>query len=48
MTFLICLTWKDQPFSWGIEIENAFQSLKASIMTTPFFIHADPTKPFIF
>jgi hypothetical protein len=33
------LTWlirKDQPFSWGVEVENAFQSLKDyfTIITT--------------
>ncbi len=27
---LIWLIRKDQPFSWGVEVENAFQSLKDS------------------
>jgi hypothetical protein len=43
-------TWlirKDQPFSWGVEAKNAFQSLKASSTTTPVLIHAYPSKPFV-
>jgi hypothetical protein len=38
---------KDQPFSWGVKVENVFQSLKASFIITPFFIHVDPSKPFV-
>jgi hypothetical protein len=38
---------KDQPFSWGVEVDNAFQSLKVSFMTTPLLIHADLSKLFI-
>jgi hypothetical protein len=45
VTLLIPLTWKDQPFSWGVEVKSAFQSLKASFMTAPLLIHADPSKP---
>jgi hypothetical protein len=45
---LTWLTRKDQPFSWGVEDDNAFQSLKASFMTTtPLLIHADPSKHFV-
>jgi hypothetical protein len=38
---------KDQPFSWGVEVDNAFQYLKASFMTTPFLIHVNLYKHFI-
>jgi hypothetical protein len=38
---------EDQPFSWGVETKNAFQYLKASFTTTPFFIHVNPSKPFV-
>jgi hypothetical protein len=38
---------KDQPFSWGVEGKNVFQSLKASFTTTPLLIHEDPSKPFV-
>jgi hypothetical protein len=41
------LTWKDQPFSYGVEVENAFQSLKAFFTIAPLFIHVNPTKPFV-
>jgi hypothetical protein len=41
------LTRKDQPFSWGVESKNVFQSLKASFTTTPLLIHAYPSKPFV-
>jgi hypothetical protein len=41
------LTYKDQPFSWGVEA-NAFQSLKASFMITPLLINiVDLSKPFV-
>ncbi len=35
MTPCTCLIEKDQPFSWGVEVENAFQYLKASFKTAP-------------
>jgi hypothetical protein len=41
------LTRKDEPFSWGIEAENAFQSLKASFTIVPFLIHANLSKLFV-
>jgi hypothetical protein len=47
MTLFIHLTRKDQPFPWGVEVENAFQSLKTYFMTAPLFIHADLSKPFV-
>ncbi len=47
MALLTRLTKKDQPFSWGIETNNVFQSLKAYFTTTPLLIHQDPSKPFV-
>jgi hypothetical protein len=47
MTLLTHLTRKDQPFSWGVEVENAFQYLKASFMIAPLLIHVGPSKPFV-
>ncbi len=44
MAPFICLTKKDQPFFWGVEVDNAFQCLKASFTTTPFLTHVDPFK----
>jgi len=41
------LTEKDQTFSWGIEGDNAFQSLKTSFTTTPLFIHVNLSIPFV-
>jgi hypothetical protein len=38
---------KDQPFFGGVEANNVFQSLKASFMTSPLFIHAYISKPFV-
>jgi hypothetical protein len=38
---------KDQPFSWGVEAKNAFQSLRAFFTTAALLIHADPSKPFV-
>jgi hypothetical protein len=38
---------KDQPFSWGVEVENAFQSLKALFTIAPLFIHVNLAKPFV-
>jgi hypothetical protein len=46
-TPLTHLTRKDQPFSWGVEVENAFQFLKASFTITTLLIHVDPSKPFV-
>jgi hypothetical protein len=37
----------DQPFFCGVEVENVFQSLKVSFMTTPLLIRANPSKPFV-
>ncbi len=31
----------------GVEVNNAFQSLKAFFTTAPFLIHAKPSKPFV-
>jgi hypothetical protein len=47
VTPLIHFTQKDQPFSWGVEVENVFQSLKASFTTAPFFVHSNPFKLFV-
>jgi hypothetical protein len=47
MAFFTWLTRKDQPFSWGVEVENAFQCLHASSTTAPLLIHVDPSKPFV-
>jgi hypothetical protein len=33
---------KDQPFSWGVEVENAFQFLKVFFMIAPLLILANP------
>jgi hypothetical protein len=41
------LTRKDQPFSWGVDVENSFESLKASFTITPLLIHVDLSKPFV-
>jgi hypothetical protein len=41
------LTKKDQPFSWEVEVNNVFQSLKVFFTIAPFFIHVDPSKPFV-
>ncbi len=47
VTPLIDLIWKDQPFSWRVEAEYAFQYLKAFFMIAPLLVHVDPSKPFI-
>jgi len=47
VTLLTHLTKKDQPFSWGVEINNVFQSLKVYFRTTPLLIHEHPSKPFV-
>jgi hypothetical protein len=41
------LTKEDQPFSWGVEVDNAFQSLKAFFMIALPLIHEDPSTPFV-
>jgi hypothetical protein len=41
------LTQKDQKKSWVIEVDSAFQSLKAYFVTYPLLIHASPSKPFV-
>ncbi len=47
MAHFTWLTEKDQTFSWGIEGDNAFQSLKTSFTTTPLFIHVNLSIPFV-
>jgi len=47
MALLIQLIKKDQPFSWGVKAENAFQSLKVPFTIAPLLIHVDLFKPFI-
>jgi hypothetical protein len=47
VTPLTCLIQKDQPFSWGVKVENVFQSLKTFFTTTPLLIHVDASKPFV-
>ncbi len=41
------MTQNDQPFSCGVEVENVFQSLKVSFMTTPLLIRVDTSEPFV-
>jgi hypothetical protein len=48
VTLFTHLIGKDQPFSWGVEAKNAFQSLKASFTTAPLWIHAIFLKTFVF
>jgi len=38
---------KGQPFYRGVEVENAFKSLKTSFTTAPLLIHTDASKPFV-
>jgi hypothetical protein len=47
VTPLTQLTRKDQYFSWGVEDDNVFESLKASFTTIPLLIHLDISKPFV-
>ncbi len=47
VAFLIQLTRKDQRFSWGVEVDNAFQSLKVFFYNYPLLIHVDPCKHFV-
>jgi len=47
MAFFTLLIKKDQHFSWGVEADNAFQSLKSSFIIGPFFIHLNPSKLFV-
>jgi hypothetical protein len=44
---LIRLIRKNQPFSWGVKVKNAFQFLRVFFTTAPLLIHVDPTKPFV-
>ncbi len=46
MALFTWLTRKDQPFSSKVD-HNAFQYLNVSSITTPFFIHATHSKPFV-
>jgi hypothetical protein len=39
------MTRKDQPFSWGVEVLNAFQFFEGT--TTPLMIHVNPSKPIV-
>ena len=41
------LTKKDAQWHWGTNEENAFQSLKQCLVSTPILKQADETKPFI-
>jgi hypothetical protein len=47
VTLLTRLIRKDQPFSWGAELENTFQFLKASFTTVPLLIDVGLSKPFV-
>jgi hypothetical protein len=38
---------KNKSFSWGVEGDNVFQSLKISFTTAPFLSHANLSKPFV-
>jgi hypothetical protein len=38
---------KDQLFSWGVEVKNAFQFFRVFFTTTPLLIHVDLVKPFV-
>ncbi len=40
------LTRKNQPFFWGIQAKNVFQSLKVFFTIAPLMIHVDTSKPF--
>jgi len=44
---LIHLIQKNQPFSWGVEVKNAFQFFRVFFTTAPLLIHVDPMKPFV-
>jgi len=47
VTLLTQLIQKDQPFPWRVELENTFQSLKASFMIVPPLIDVCLSKPFV-
>jgi hypothetical protein len=47
MAYFIQWTRKHQPFFWGVEAKNAFQSLKVYFTIAPLLIHANPSKPFV-
>ncbi len=38
---------KDQPFPWGVKVENEFQSLKVFFTIASFLIQAYFSKPFV-
>jgi hypothetical protein len=38
---------KDQPFPWGVKVENAFQSLKVFFTIASFLIQTYFSKPFV-
>jgi hypothetical protein len=44
---LIHLIQKNQPFSWGVEVKNAFQFFRVFFTTAPLLIHGDISKPFV-
>jgi hypothetical protein len=41
------LVWRNQPFIWELEVEFAFQSLKAFFLITSLLARVNPFKPFI-
>jgi hypothetical protein len=43
----IWLIEKYQPFSWGVEVDNAFQFLKVFFTIASLLIHGNPSKPFV-
>jgi hypothetical protein len=47
VTPFACLTKKDQPFSYAVEVDNCFQTLKASSTIAPLFIHINPSKHYL-
>jgi hypothetical protein len=44
---IIWFTKKDQYFSWGVEVDNVFQSFKASFTSAPLLIHVNSSKPLV-
>jgi hypothetical protein len=48
VTPFTCLTWKDRPFSWGVEAENAFSIFEGIFHNYPIFIHANLCNFFCF
>jgi hypothetical protein len=47
MAPFIQLTKKDQPYPLGVEVKNAFQSLKGFFTIAPLLIHVNPSKPYV-